>query len=64
MEDVICAAQQRRVVEAIISCWRVSTDQTRTIDPCRARAGVTVDVPWIINFNHPGGGDNIYVQLS
>src|SRR4029078_11559098 len=26
--------------------------------------GVTVDVPGIINFNHPGGGDNIYVQLT
>ena len=26
--------------------------------------GVTVDVPGIINFNHPGGGDNIYVQTS
>ncbi len=26
--------------------------------------GVTVDVPGIVNFNHPGGGDNIYVQLS
>ena len=26
--------------------------------------GVTVNVPGIINFNHPGGGDNIYVQLS
>ena len=26
--------------------------------------GVTVDVPGIVNFNHPGGGDNIYVQTS
>jgi len=26
--------------------------------------GVTVDVPGIVNFNHPGGGDNIYVQLT
>ena len=26
--------------------------------------GVTVNVPGIINFNHPGGGDNIYVQTS
>ncbi len=26
--------------------------------------GVTVVVPGIINFNHPAGGGNIYVQLS
>jgi uncharacterized membrane protein len=26
--------------------------------------GVTVDVPGIVNFNHPGGGDNIYIQTS
>ena len=26
--------------------------------------GVTVLVPGIVNFNHPGGGDNIYVQTS
>jgi hypothetical protein len=26
--------------------------------------GVTVDVPGIINFNHPAGGENIYVQTS
>jgi hypothetical protein len=26
--------------------------------------GVTVDVPGIINFNHPVGGENIYVQTS
>ncbi|MEP6468236.1 MAG: hypothetical protein ABJC24_00535 [Chloroflexota bacterium] len=26
--------------------------------------GVTVVVPGIINFNHPGGGDNIYIQTS
>ena len=26
--------------------------------------GVTVDVPGIVNFNHPGGGDNIYVQTN
>jgi hypothetical protein len=26
--------------------------------------GVTVVVPGIVNFNHPAGGENIYVQLS
>jgi hypothetical protein len=26
--------------------------------------GVTVAVPGIVNFNHPGGGDNIFVQTS
>jgi hypothetical protein len=26
--------------------------------------GVTVLVPGIVNFNHPGGGDNIYIQTS
>jgi len=26
--------------------------------------GVTVDVPGIVNFNHPGGGDNVYIQTS
>jgi hypothetical protein len=26
--------------------------------------GVTVDVPGIVNFNHPGGGDNIYIETS
>ena len=26
--------------------------------------GVTVVVPGIVNFNHPGGGDNIYIQTS
>lgn len=26
--------------------------------------GVTVDVPGIVNFNHPAGGDNIYVKTS
>jgi hypothetical protein len=26
--------------------------------------GVTVNVPGIVNFNHPGGGDNIYIQTS
>ena len=26
--------------------------------------GVTVNVPGIVNFNHPGGGDNIYMQTS
>jgi hypothetical protein len=26
--------------------------------------GVTVDVPGIVNFNHPAGGDNIYIQTS
>jgi hypothetical protein len=26
--------------------------------------GVTVVVPGIVNFNHPGGGDNVYIQTS
>jgi hypothetical protein len=26
--------------------------------------GVTVNVPGIVNFNRPGGGDHIYVQTS
>jgi len=26
--------------------------------------GVTVVVPSIVNFNHPGGGDNVYIQTS
>ena len=26
--------------------------------------GVTIDVPGIVNFNHPGGGENIYIQTS
>jgi len=26
--------------------------------------GVTVVVPGIVNFNHPGGGENIYIQTS
>jgi hypothetical protein len=26
--------------------------------------GVTVLVPGIVNFNHPGGGGNVYVQTS
>jgi len=26
--------------------------------------GVTLDVPGVINFNHAGGGGNVYVQLN
>jgi hypothetical protein len=26
--------------------------------------GVTVVVPGIVNFNHPGGGENVYIQTS
>ena len=29
----------------------------------RGGEGVTLDVPGIINFNHTGGGENIYVRV-
>jgi hypothetical protein len=51
----------REALTATGQSWAPKTPSSHD-DP--SGEGVTVVAPGIINFNHTGGGENIYVQTS
>jgi hypothetical protein len=51
-------------LDGVITVWCIVGPKAPSSHDEPSGEGVTVVVPGIINFDHTGGGENVYVQLS